>query len=646
MIRLLCYRGTLTIISKLCAVIVACTILTNSAIGSADTKTITQGITAGTDGRVLPDPAVPPSDFRLVILPDRTSGRAWGISYLEQAIEDINLIGPDAVFTIGDMVQGYTRSLDRYHTEVDQYQDIVGRLDAPFYPLPGNHDVIPGTRDHSDHRFEDAYKNRFGPLYYSVAFEQLTTISIYTDEELASDPQFSATQIDWITDQIADAKTTGLPLVILMHKPVWRYRRGNWDPIHNALADAAETGMKVIVVAGHFHSMQRDPDIDGVEYHLVGTCGALIDQHPLGGQLQHITMLRISHDGETTLYHHPIGCTLPDDFVLAEDQRRTHRLKTSRDAATLLDTFPQPVGQPFRGNMRIRVENPIDRPITISAKLATDSPQPDVMSTLGFLGRTQIDIFNPYATNIETPFEQVSEVPRITLQPNETKILTIPLRCDAQRSMIAPPQINLIATFTDSYQRSVPVYIRRRIPLKMRYVVRSDTTLDMPLSAWQFSVYDLKEPDPIIGISAADGFLNFAIAVHDNVLCYEPNVPTKTRINNPMSDSFVIQLGKVSHNEDEWSQQYLIEPLGPEGVAYLIDADDQTLAVAVEVTWSIRQQGDAGYGMLIQIPIANAGNPGEEIAFNVVYSDNDESYHTQQRSWSSERVDSVIVLPH
>ena len=45
---------------------------------------------------------------RIAILPDRTTGRDWGLPYLDAAVEDLNIVRPDAVFNVGDMIQGYT----------------------------------------------------------------------------------------------------------------------------------------------------------------------------------------------------------------------------------------------------------------------------------------------------------------------------------------------------------------------------------------------------------------------------------------------------------------------------------------------------------------------------------------------------------
>jgi len=621
-------------------------------------------IVNGTEGKALPAPDLTEPPFTLSILPDRTTGQPWGIRYLKTAVDELNLIRPDAVFTIGDMVQGYTRVPEKYRAEAEEYLSIVKNLKAPFYPLPGNHDVISGNRDSDDHQFETLYEQSFGPLYFSAQFSNVTVISIYTDEQLESDVHFSDVQMKWIKEQIAAATDQSNNIVMLMHKPAWRYRRANWEPIHEALRAAEESkGIHAVVIAGHYHSLQRDPDRDGIEYILVGTCGALIDQHPLGGQLQHLTFLRVFPDDRTPiLYHTPIGCTLPSDFVLADDQRRNFTLKSRAEVCKIDTIFDQPINRPIADNLKLSVHNPLDREITLTAELVKSPPEPSIVEGYGFVSRTPIDIFNPTVTNIDTPFEQTAEVKPITLGPNESGEMVVPVRCEAQGRMIPPPQINLTATFVDDQGRRVPVFIRRRVPLRMRYIVNETLALNMPVSAWVFSVYDHRERDPLLGLSTSSGFLNMALAVFDDIPSYRKTDDPAERLNNPESDTVVFSFGDPSDSTSAFgsSAHFLIEPLSPEHLVYRIVSSSESQSAAqrngrgnegkftLEPEPSIRfefEKREKGFGLLIHVPLELAGKPGETVPFNLRIADNDRDYHTQWRQWSPDGADSTIVLP-
>ena len=58
------------------------------------------------EGKALP---LPKGDdmFHFVIYGDRTGGPAEGIKILEDAVVDTNLLDPDLVMTVGDLINGY-----------------------------------------------------------------------------------------------------------------------------------------------------------------------------------------------------------------------------------------------------------------------------------------------------------------------------------------------------------------------------------------------------------------------------------------------------------------------------------------------------------------------------------------------------------
>jgi hypothetical protein len=65
------------------------------------------GVLSGRPGaRVLPLPKSEDA-FHFVIFGDRTGGPASGIQILSRAVRDTNLLDPDLVMTVGDLIQGY-----------------------------------------------------------------------------------------------------------------------------------------------------------------------------------------------------------------------------------------------------------------------------------------------------------------------------------------------------------------------------------------------------------------------------------------------------------------------------------------------------------------------------------------------------------
>ncbi len=607
-------------------------------------------IDAGTDGRALPAPEHTSVVHTLAILPDRTAGRDWGMPYLSKAIEDLNRTQPQAVFTIGDMVQGYTRSMTTYDAEADAYFKIVDQLQAPFFPIAGNHDVISGFRNPDDHQFENRYKERFGPLYFAAHFDFATVLALYSDEQLESAPVFSDEQIEWATGQIRVASIAHKPIIVLMHKPAWRYRSSHWDEIHAVLAGARQSGVDVLVIAGHFHSVQKDHDRDGVQYQIIGTCGGMVDQGPLAGQMQHLALLRIGDDGHVGMYFQGVGATLPDDFLLAVDQNRSFRLKGDQ-AVECLTVLDQPVRGPISESVRFKFSNPIDVPITVVGGLFNAAPTDQTVPGLNLVDRTQQDILNTYVSDIATPFRQVGPMTPVTIAPGQWTDVELAVRCEVQPRMILPPEFNFTATFEDSKGRQVPVELRCRVPLRMRYVVGPYGVVDMMACSWKYDVYDLPEPNPDIGLSIHEGSLNIAVAARDDVPCYLAEDDATVRVANPVSDAIVVRIGS-----GENQRIYLIEPMTTDGSSptwratahAVLNKPDQftyTLERESRITWDTIES-NSGYGVIIQVPLDLVGEPGQEVPFNIEVADNDDTYHTQWRRWADPKAGSTIILPN
>ena len=109
---------------------------------------------AALDGQVVASPAAARQQI-IAIVPDRTTGKDWGLRYLREAVDDFNREQPDAVFCVGDLVQGYSLDHADVIRERTEFLDIVGKLTMPFYPTAGNHDVVSGSRNSKDASFAE-----------------------------------------------------------------------------------------------------------------------------------------------------------------------------------------------------------------------------------------------------------------------------------------------------------------------------------------------------------------------------------------------------------------------------------------------------------------------------------------------------------
>lgn len=569
------------------------------------------------DQQVVPV-AIPERTFRIALLPDRTTGRDWGLPYLQAAVRDLNRIRPDAVFTVGDMVQGYTRDPATWEKEVAVYKSITEKINAPFLPVPGNHDVISGSRVPGDRTFADLYLQRFGPLQYMAELEGASVIVMFSDEGLGdSKMQVNDGQLNWLQTSLDRAAARAKPIIILMHRPLWRYDSVKWfERIHPLLVKAKVAA----VIAGHLHSLQADPDKDGVKYLVVGTCGGSIDQHPLAGQLQHLTFVQLDADGALDIFHQPVGMTLAEDFVVREDQECVYALRENPGCLSLEGVLPDAwlSKTTVSGVMTLKVKNPIDRTISISVSIARD-PSAWIVDGEQFVSRAAIDAFNPFTSDANTPW--TLEVPASIVVPAKGSVdIPLKLKCVATKDATQPPTIECVIKMKDTKERMVPIFVWLRPDIDRAANYSNDGKNNAPplgISSWKPSPYDTLESDPTVRFMRPKANNNQSIVVRIEVADQtESGYANDTRDvakrrKNPSADAV-----EVRWSDDQGDAWFFIEPFSPWSA--------NSRSNLQTVTRMGKLNGAAGWWLEVELPQSTR-------TVNVGVADNDETYHTQWR---------------
>ena len=102
-----------------------------------------------------------PENFQFVIVTDRTGNHRPGVFL--QVVDRVNLLQPEFVMSVGDLIEGYTEDLDEIERQWREFDGFVDALDMPFFYVAGNHVVSNGV-------MEKAWKRRFGRLSTTSCF--------------------------------------------------------------------------------------------------------------------------------------------------------------------------------------------------------------------------------------------------------------------------------------------------------------------------------------------------------------------------------------------------------------------------------------------------------------------------------------------
>jgi len=264
-----------------------------------------------------------PGDFQFLIVGDRTGGANVEDTF-RIAIDQINLLQPEFVINVGDLIEGYSDEKAELNAEWDDIDKMLGRLDMRFFRTPGNHDIANKVA-------QQLWREKYGATHY--AFTYSDTLFVVLDSEVfpraapegmkeklelynrlqTEDPataqamlkefmsdeaviaalgkpvDFGQEQVEWLKKTLAenaDVRWTFL----FMHEPAWENPSDSFKAIQKLLQ-----GRKHTFFGGHLHYYDYDL-IDGTEYITMGPAGASF--HREGpGNVDHVMWVTMTGNG-------------------------------------------------------------------------------------------------------------------------------------------------------------------------------------------------------------------------------------------------------------------------------------------------------------------------------------------------------------
>jgi len=335
--------------------------------------------TVRTDRPAAAPLALPKEDgvFHFAIYGDRTAGPESGLDILAKAVEDTNLIDPDLVMTVGDLVQGYNET-PLWLEQMRAYKATMAGLNMPWYPVAGNHDIYWRGGEAPAGQHEADYESHFGPLWYWFPNKNAAFIVLYTDEgdretnkkgfRAADLVRMSEEQIDWLARTLRQTASYD-HVFVFMHHPRWLKEvyseGGNWDRVHGLLKAAGNVSA---VFAGHIHYQRYDGVRDGITYYSLATIGGLMPMDaPGSGWLNHMDMVTVRQD-RFEIATLPVGAVI-DPKTMTPERTADVRRANGMPIALLTDRLDLARDGAAAGEVRFRIENTASRPVEVATTL-------------------------------------------------------------------------------------------------------------------------------------------------------------------------------------------------------------------------------------------------------------------------------------
>lgn len=296
-----------------------------------------------------------PNNFQFAVVSDRTGGARPGV--FEDGVRKINLLQPEFVMSVGDLIQGGTRDRPLINMQWLEFRSFVDQLEMPFFFVPGNHDL-------SNEVMADEWMKRFGKSYYHFVYRDVLFLCLNTEDPPPT--KMSTAQRDYVARALAENPKVRWTLVF-MHKPLWDYEEETgWREI-----EALLKGRKHTVIAGHRHEYTKFERNDQSYIVLASTGASSKLRGRAFGEFDQVAWITMTDHGPilANLYLDGIW----DENVRTEEMERTMRSALEGKAVSLERMFTNAL---FRGSAtfseattQLRLANDADLPMKFSARL-------------------------------------------------------------------------------------------------------------------------------------------------------------------------------------------------------------------------------------------------------------------------------------
>lgn len=276
----------------------ACLLIPTVAVSE---KSVMQG---GPHSTIQPQPT-----FKFVVIGDTRSG----VAVFERCIAEINLLSPDLVLDVGDLILGGKNS--RITAMWDEFDERVKKFQVPFVMIAGNHDIW-------SRKSREIYEQRYGKTYFSFDYKNVHFVVLDSesfDEKGKLLDRIDDKQIKWLQNDLASSRDARLTFVFL-HKPFWEGKRfaksatEHWfKSVHPILAKHGVAA----VFAAHEHRYAKCPSVDGVHYYITGGGGAEMGPNPIDGDFHHYCLVTVRGNDWKLAVIKPASIE-PDTIVTAD----------------------------------------------------------------------------------------------------------------------------------------------------------------------------------------------------------------------------------------------------------------------------------------------------------------------------------------
>lgn len=254
--------------------------------------------------------------FTFALFSDLSGGERKGV--FEVAVQQLNLLRPDMIINIGDLIDGEYDSLPQLIEQWESFDKRANKAKAPIFYVGGNHDL--GSEE-----LWEIWDNRYGQRYYHFVYKNVLFLVLNSEDNTPERMQeiakirtraiervkkegmgvFPQTEYAALHEQksgnigneqaayfrnVIQKNPDVLHTFLFVHKAPWKKKEQNFSSIEQALKDREYT-----VFNGHVHAYGYEERL-GHDYIRLATTGGM--QFPEKGRsADHITLVTVDKSG-------------------------------------------------------------------------------------------------------------------------------------------------------------------------------------------------------------------------------------------------------------------------------------------------------------------------------------------------------------
>ncbi len=555
-----------------------------------------------TDVNLLNDP----DNFQFAIISDRTGGMRDGV--FKEAVRKINLLQPEFVISVGDLINGYYDNEEQINREWEDFNKIIDALEMKFFYVAGNHDTWSPFSS-------SIWEKNFGLRYYHFVYRDVLFLILHSED--GSRASVGEKQIQYIAQTLAENRDVRWTFIFI-HQPLWAYDEGglntSWEKVETLIKDRNHS-----VFAGHFHEYTQYERNNSRYYQLATSGGGSPLGGPSHGQFDQIAWITMTETG-------PRLANLDLDGIYDDDVRTEAMAETSLKLKQSFEVEIDPV-------YRVALEQNESVETTLRIKNKADIP----MQVNGHFKAHEILQADPYTINTELA----------PLSEKEIKIkIKFLKRFEILDALMMPMNINIIfrpegfpgeLICEETVMAAIDIF--PTIP-----EAKNAVSVDGDLKEWDELPFKMINPSQfyedraawtgpedtslMFGFSQDKDFLYMAFDVRDDSLISKPGKNNTTRYQDhlgiiidarPKAERGV----KITSNRDK-RNNFLMLRVDPKPFEETIEYHHGRLPEGVYITGV---KTEKGYAVEAAIPhsVLDAYNEGEweDLRFNLITFDVD-----------------------